>query len=235
MCSKYDKENLEKIVSESYSIAECLRKLGIEPVGGNYKTFYRYKNEYDLDTSHFKNLCYENLKKSKNEKDINAYLKENIYVKPSVLLKKLIKFNLKEYKCECCGITEWNGENITLQLHHIDGNSYNNTLENLKILCPNCHSQTDNFCGKNIKKNELKCENCGKKLKWKNKNGLCSKCYHEKTRKVERPSKEMLFELLKENSFSKVGRMYGVSDNMIKKWCKYYKIPYKSKSYKSPD
>lgn len=63
---------------------------------------------------------------------------------------RLIKANLIEYKC--CGITEWNGKPLTLQLHHINGNNRDNRLENLTFLCPNCHSQTDNFSGKNAGK-----------------------------------------------------------------------------------
>lgn len=65
---------------------------------------------------------------------------------------RLIKANLIEYKCSCCGITEWNGKPLTLQLHHINGNNRDNRLENLTFLCPNCHSQTDNFSGKNAEK-----------------------------------------------------------------------------------
>ena len=58
----------------------------------------------------------------------------------------LINHKLKENKCEICGITEWNGKPITFQLHHKNGNPKDDRLENLQILCPNCHSQTDTFC-----------------------------------------------------------------------------------------
>jgi hypothetical protein len=65
-------------------------------------------------------------------------------------LKRVIEFKT-EYKCFCCSITEWNGKRLSLHLDHIDGNSDNNFLENLRLLCPNCHSQTETFCGRNIK------------------------------------------------------------------------------------
>ena len=71
------------------------------------------------------------------------------------LKNRLIKEGIKENKCEICGITEWNNLPITLQAHHMDGDRTNNTLENLSLLCPNCHSQTDNFCSKNIKKSPV--------------------------------------------------------------------------------
>lgn len=63
------------------------------------------------------------------------------------LKERLVKEGLKEYKCECCGITNWNNKPISLQLHHINGINNDNRLSNLQLLCPNCHSQTDNFGG----------------------------------------------------------------------------------------
>ena len=67
---------------------------------------------------------------------------------------RLLDEGYKEYKCEKCGLTEWNGLPIPLQVNHIDGNSHNHRLNNLEIICPNCHTQTDTYCGKNIRKKE---------------------------------------------------------------------------------
>ena len=58
----------------------------------------------------------------------------------------MLNHKLKQYKCEICGISEWLGNPITLQFHHINGNPLDDRLENLQILCPNCHSQTDSYC-----------------------------------------------------------------------------------------
>jgi len=69
---------------------------------------------------------------------------------PTVKLKnRLIKENKIEYKCSLCSIKEWNSKELTLHLDHIDGNPKNHNLNNLRLLCPNCHSQTDTWCGKN--------------------------------------------------------------------------------------
>jgi hypothetical protein len=65
---------------------------------------------------------------------------------------RLIEASIKEDKCECCGISNiWNGKKLSLQLNHIDGNSRNNLLSNLEILCPNCHTQTDTYGSKKLK------------------------------------------------------------------------------------
>ena len=73
--------------------------------------------------------------------------KKGIYIKPEHSKPAII--NLRGYKCECCNNIEWMGKPIPLELHHIDGDNTNNTLENLKLLCPNCHAQTDNYRSKN--------------------------------------------------------------------------------------
>ncbi len=72
-------------------------------------------------------------------------LKENTVYGSTLLKKRLINEGLKENKCEKCGISEWNNKPITLELHHINGNRYDNRLENLQILCPNCHALTPNY------------------------------------------------------------------------------------------
>lgn len=67
----------------------------------------------------------------------------------SHLNRRLVKEGLKEYRCEACGITEWNGKKISLELNHKDGDGSNHVAQNLELLCPNCHSQTSTFRSKN--------------------------------------------------------------------------------------
>lgn len=82
-------------------------------------------------------------------------------MKAGRLKEKLFSEGVKQKTCECCGLSSWLGEPIPLELHHIDGDKTNNTLENLQVLCPNCHAKTDNYRGKNIKSARAKRENAG--------------------------------------------------------------------------
>jgi len=68
------------------------------------------------------------------------------------LKRRLINLGLKEDRCELCGISEWLGAPLSLALHHVNGDGKDNRLENLQLLCPNCHSQTDNFAGRNMRR-----------------------------------------------------------------------------------
>lgn len=237
MGSIISKEEMEKIVSESYSISECLKKMNRSSRGGNYKTFHRYRVLYNLDTSHFigRKTYVGNEKNFDAIKPIEFYLHKNCHttIKSRILTQRLIEKGYKHNECECCHITEWCGKPITFQLHHIDGDHYNNELENLQLLCPNCHSQTENFCGRKQKgKNNKYCIDCGIKISKNSKSGLCNKCIKKLQMVAERPSKEMLCELLNKTNFSSVGKLYGVSDNAIRKWCRAYGLSDKAIDYK---
>lgn len=141
------------------------------------------------------------------------------------LLQKLINAGRK-CECEICKITDWNGQSITFQVHHIDGNRTNNSESNLQILCPNCHSQTDNFCSKNRKAEKKKyyCKNCGKELSKASETGLCKDCWNKfQIKNSKCPSKEELLQKCYElKSYSKIAKEYNVSDKTIKKWCVNY-------------
>lgn len=103
-------------------------------------------------------ISYEGNKGAKGHKVSNSrkpalyYIDNNIPIDTHKLKNKLIQDGIKLHKCECCGMTEWQGSKIPIELHHIDGDRYNNKLNNLQILCPNCHAQTDNHAVKKTKK-----------------------------------------------------------------------------------
>lgn len=93
------------------------------------------------------NMGLKGKKTNSERKTALEYLKKEIIVIPK-LRRKLIEDGIKEEKCEMCGLGEWMGNKIVLELHHIDGNRFNNDLSNLQILCPNCHSLTPNHSKK---------------------------------------------------------------------------------------
>lgn len=237
MRHSYTVEEFKSAVEGSFSIAQALIKLGLSPKGGNYRVFKKFEKLYDINTSHFTGQGHLKGKTHNfNTVPLSEILVKNYEYNSNKLRKRLIIEGIKEHRCECCGLNEWLGEPIPLELDHIDGDHYNNTLENLKILCPNCHAKTPTYRGKNKKrkgsqtqknKNELlknktiyNCYSCGIELKGKCKTNLCLSCYSKTQRKVERPSKEQLLKEVQESSYFAVGRKYGVSDNAIRKWLK---------------
>ena len=192
MKKHYLKENLEKVVKESFSYAEVARKIGLIDKGGNINVISRYINKYGIDISHFTSQTW-NKGQGKSDKvsiiKLEDILKENTKYSSHRLKLRLVECGLKTMKCEKCGTTEWMGEPLTLELHHINGNHYDNRLENLQILCPNCHSQTSSF--KKRKKNEIPpnfskkehiciCQTCGKEFNSDRDRKFCSReCYNK--------------------------------------------------------
>ena len=138
-----NKDLMEEIIyvcSNSNCIKEAYFKLSKNI---NYNTFIKYAKVLG---------CYTKKESYVNEEiQLEDILSNKKFCDSYKLSKKLIKAGLKEYKCEKCYLTCWRGEKISLELHHKDGNRRNNNLDNLQLLCPNCHALTDNYRAKNIK------------------------------------------------------------------------------------
>ena len=148
----YTNEQFIEAVKTSLSIAEVCRKLGIKAAGGNYATVKNKIKKLNLDSSHFTGKAWNQGKRYKMivpSKPLCEVLVKGIPYQSDRLRQRLIKEGLKEHKCECCLNTEWLGEPIKLELHHVNGDHNDNRLENLQILCPNCHAFTDNYRSKN--------------------------------------------------------------------------------------
>lgn len=146
----YTDEQFIEAVKTSMSYRQVLSKLGLKEAGGNYAVMKNRIKDMGLDTSHMTGQAHLKGKThTYNRRPIEELLVENSNYQSHKLKLRLLSEGLKQHKCECCGITEWNGQPTPIELDHIDGNRYNNTIENLRILCPNCHAQTDTYRGKN--------------------------------------------------------------------------------------
>ena len=148
---KYSKELLEENVKDCYSFAELCRRLGLKPAGSNPKTVRTKMDEFGVDYSHFTGQRWN--KNTDNPIYRERYLPklcEHSSLSSSNVKNLVYKLKLKENKCEKCGITEWMGGPLIMQLHHINGINNDHRLSNLQMLCPNCHSQTENYAGRNV-------------------------------------------------------------------------------------
>jgi hypothetical protein len=149
---KYTKEQFINAVRISFSVAQVLRKIGLKITGANYKTVYMTAKQLGLSLEHFTGQGHlagktHNWGKKRPLKEV--LVQNSTYTSSSSLKRRLIKEQLLVYQCKFCSISEWRGQKLSLQLDHINGVNDDHRLENLRLLCPNCHSQTDTFAGKN--------------------------------------------------------------------------------------
>ena len=170
--SKYTDDELKSIVAECSNIKHITTTLKLNAV-------YHYKikdfiDKNKLSIAHFKviqqNQYYNHTPHNGKTIRSNTHLKKRLLDE-----KKLIN------KCAICKMDPiWNNKPITLQLDHINGDHFNNNIENLRLLCPNCHSQTDTYTGRNCKKNDKKRRKCSEckiaSITQKNNNGICKSC-----------------------------------------------------------
>ena len=156
---RFTRQEIEQFVKESSSYAQLAQKCGYKGGSGS-RDVKQMIEQLKLDISHFTGqgwLAGETYE-SKKYIQFNEYINGE-YVQTNKLRKKLLKEGLKEHICECCLNSMWNGVPIPLEVHHVDGDKNNNNLENLQLMCPNCHALTDTYRGKNIKKHKAKTSN----------------------------------------------------------------------------
>ena len=150
----YTLEQFTEAVKASYSKAGVLKQLNLDVSGGNYKTVDNLVKKFKLDTSHWTGQGHLRGKRcewSKSSYETKDLLTENNTFQTFKLKQRLLKEGIIQNKCTECGVSDWNGKTLNMHLDHINGINNDHRLENLRMLCPNCHSQTDTYCGKNKK------------------------------------------------------------------------------------
>lgn len=145
-------ENLKKVEA----INPLLPLLGLTKNAGNHRTVKRRIKHLNLDTSHILGKSSVINHVSRKARPLEVYLKEGSCIGSYHLKQRLLNAGLLEYRCCICGIVNWQDKTISLELDHINGISDDNRIENLRLLCPNCHSQTLNYSGRNINKKEIR-------------------------------------------------------------------------------
>ena len=177
MKKTWNDEQLIQAVKKTTSYKEVLDWFKII----SSKSLYERIKELKLDTSHW---FRKQSKPRTNKFSLETVLTVNsIYPYTAGLKKRLLKNQILENKCYECGLSSWKDKPITLQLDHINGINNDNRIDNLRILCPNCHSQTETYSGKNSSKERRKCKEllryacpyCNR-LTQDSKRGACRKC-----------------------------------------------------------
>ena len=151
---KWTKQQLKSAASKSTSVRQIIGKLGLKEAGGNYDQIKKYLDIYQIDIRHLKGRGWSKGLKGigKPRIALKNILVENSYYQSFKLKKRLFKIGFKKQKCEQCGWAKKSKDGrIPLELDHINGNRRDNRLQNLRILCPNCHSLQPTHRGLNRK------------------------------------------------------------------------------------
>ena len=231
---RYTEEEARKAVAESKSWAETLRNLGMCHGGGSAAILKKHVGIWRISTEHFDPYA-GSRGPAKSAQPLAGLLVENSSYSRASLKRRLFREGYKPRCCELCGQgEEWQGKPMGLILDHINGVDNDNRLSNLRIVCPNCAATLDTHCGRgNRLERERACLFCGEVYEPKRADHrYCSpRCGQRKqgskeprpdTRKVDRPPYARLKREVAAMGWSAVGRRYGVSDNAVRKWMRWY-------------
>jgi hypothetical protein len=244
---RFSEKQLRAAIAVSRSWSETLRALGYTSAGGNWRTLKKYAALWEIDAGHFDPSAAprEALKRSNVARPLEAVLVEGSAYNRGDLKRRLFAEGLKARRCELCGQDEmWRGRRMALILDHINGIPNDNRLENLRIVCPNCAATFETHCARKNRVAPMprRCLHCGDRfIPDRREQRYCSRACgsrwdrsgsdgqdpvkgipNHRARRVERPPYEQLMREIEESTYLAVGRKYGVSDNAIRKWVRFY-------------
>jgi hypothetical protein len=242
----YTEDEARTAIAASRSWAESLRRLGLCTTGGAWRILKKYAEIWEISTDHFDQTAgrVENLRR--RQKPLSEVLVKNSTYPRKDVKRRLLSEGLKEPRCELCGQGEiWRGRPMSIILDHINGVRDDHRLENLRMVCPNCAATLDTHCGRRnrIERTKRRCRRCSKVfvpgcatqrycsrpcgVRWDRsalgRTRLGSRGVPSpRSRKVERPPYEQLLDEIEATSYLAVSRKYGVSDNAVRKWVRWY-------------
>jgi len=144
---RFTDDELVAVVAESTSYAEVIRRLGYAVSGGAHRFVVRHIVRLGLDISHFTGQRWARGRRfpGRNERTLEEVMTERSTYPTGRLRRRLLAAGVMTPRCSRCGIDQWHGAPVSLELDHINGNHTDNRLENLRILCLNCHAQTETY------------------------------------------------------------------------------------------
>lgn len=240
----YTEKQAREAIAASHSWAESLRRLGLCPSGGAWRVLRKHAAAWGIPTAHFDQARTRNLQAVR--RPLREVLAEHSTFSRGHLKHRLYQEGLKEPRCELCGQgEEWQGRCMSMILDHVNGVRDDNRLENLQIVCPNCAATLDTHCGRRnrITRAKRECLRCGGSFvpRYAAQRYCSRRCGRRwdrsakgngqrgrrgvpasDARKAEQPPLEKLLAEIEEHGYRAVGRKYGVSDNAVRKWVRFY-------------